>query len=197
MSAEHRHEPPVVAVATGPSRAPIGVLPHPARTAWAGVAGSLAGLVATALALWLLRRDPFGADTLGRGWLASLSRKEDLELALGLTVIGVLGAVPHALVYEHVLRAAGWARGAALGFAQAVAFWVALGLVLRLAPRVADPFVYEIALLFDLGWAALAYLIVQVVYGAVMGAAYGPTRARARAGEVAVWRELLARERAS
>jgi hypothetical protein len=182
-----------VAVLAGPSREPIGFLPQPRRTAWAGVAGALAAAVAAALALWLLRRDPAIADALTRGWLASLARRERIVLALGLFAAGVVAAIPHTLVYEHVLRGAGWLRGAALGVAQAVTLWIAIGWIPWLAPRAAEPAVYETSLLFDSARVALAFLIVLVVHGVLTGAAYGITRAQARPAEVLVWREPRAR----
>ena len=89
---------------------------------------------------------------------------------------GVFGLL-YAALFEGVLRAAGAGRGALIGLVHGVLSGLFLGLIPALHPQVPEILPAPGVFLLGLGWvAAVVFVLLHVIFGAIVGAAYGPTR---------------------
>jgi hypothetical protein len=156
------------------------------RALAAGTFGAVAAVAIMTLAerLFGVRADPssvLGAVVTGRpSW--------GVGVALQL-VAGALAGVVYGAVFELVTRRAAWWLGALVGVAHAAVAGLALGAVsVRLPSDLADlapgAFVAYHGLV-----AAITFVAAHVVYGAIVGAMYGPVRHPPMGDTVVRWRE--------
>ena len=161
-------------------------------------AGAVASLAAVALAItgwWLMRFEPAVGEAMRRDMLAMLPLPAWIAAGVAAVIGGTVLAALYALAFELVTRRSGWLIGAALGAAHAAAVWLGIGLLAWWLPALAQRVGVELSLLFNSLAAVLAFVAVQVVYGAVVGWLYGTPRHRADAKSLVTWRELFPMEK--
>ncbi len=126
-------------------------------------------------------------------WMARLMGMQmNLEMMLGTMVADpgmttwVIGFVIHlilsgaiALIYawgfEHVTHRAGWLVGAGFGIIHAIIAGMFMGMVPMIHPRMPTPVAPPGAFLSNMGtMGVVALFMLHIIYGAVVGAMYGP-----------------------
>jgi hypothetical protein len=89
-----------------------------------------------------------------------------------LVISGLIGIL-YAAAFEHIAHRASWRLGVVLSIAHSVIAWVGVALISEVKPLGPD-----IVRLFTPGESAfLAFAVVHAVFGAIVGAIYGPTPA--------------------
>ena len=117
-----------------------------------------------------------------------------LAAAVAVVAVGAASALVYGLVFEHVTRRAGWLPGAAVGVFHGALLAAFIGLVPWIVERAAR------GSLSVLGWAPLgapqpgcalaAIVAAGILFGAVVGLAYGAPRHPAEADPSVWWREI-------
>lgn len=127
-------------------------------------------------------------------WMARtmMGMPANLEMMLGTmvtdpgTTAWLVGFVMHlmisgaiALIYawafEHVTHRAGWVVGVGFGVVHAIIAGVVMGMMPMMHPRMPNPVMPPGAFMSQLGaMGVLAEFMLHMIYGAVVGAMYGP-----------------------
>ncbi len=145
------------------------------RVGRAFVGGVSAGAVMTLfMALARASGVPFALETL----LGTLCGGPPTRTAwmcgfvIHLVLSGAIG-VAYAAVFEFVAHRASWRLGLLLSLAHSVIAWAAVTLISEVKPLAPD-----LVRLFTPGESAfLGFAVVHAIYGAIVGAIYGPTPA--------------------
>jgi hypothetical protein len=110
--------------------------------------------------------------------------------ALLQLVLGAVTGIAYAIVFEFVFRHAGWLAGLAVALPHVLVAGIAVAWF-RVGAGPDDAALAGAFMAFAGAAAAAWFVGAHCVYGAVVGACYGPTRHAASAPAVA-WRELEA-----
>jgi hypothetical protein len=117
----------------------------------------------------------------------------NLELLLGTvtgaspsTVTWIVGLIMHLIIsgliapvyavgFEYVVHRAGWLVGLALGIIHSLIGGAFLGLMPKMHPMVPEIMPAPGAFMSNLGMIGIvAFVVLHLIYGAIVGAAYGP-----------------------
>ena len=139
-----------------------------------GLCGSIAVVVLAGIFALFVKFVPTLSKISARAELTPITWWSRLGLAAMAVCGGVIIALLYALVFEFVTRRAGWLIGAAIGVMHATLVWLGAGLAAWWFPDFMSAFAGELSLLFHSLLAIAAFLALHVVYGAIVGAMYGP-----------------------
>lgn len=104
-------------------------------------------------------------------------------------VVGALGALVYAAVFEFVTHRATWWLGMLIGVGHACLAGIGVGFLFVWRQPVDGVMVPGGFMLFRGPWAAVVLVVAHVVYGTIVGAAYGPVRRPSRKASIA-WRDV-------
>lgn len=91
-------------------------------------------------------------------------------------MISALIALLYAWAFEHVAHRAGAGVGALFGLVHAVIAGLAMGMVPAIHPLIPEMLAAPGAFLLHIPMGPVALVLLHVLYGAVVGAIYGPVR---------------------
>jgi len=137
----------------------------------------------------LVRFVPSLAMTSARAEVTPITMSGRLGLAGVVVCGGLVIAAVYAFMFEFVVRRAGWLVGAVIGLGHAAVVWLGAGIAARLFPDIADTLAGDLSLLFDSVLAIAAFVLLHVVYGAIVGAMYGTPKHSASDSTRVAWRE--------
>jgi hypothetical protein len=156
------------------------------RALAAGTFGAVAAVAVMTLAerLFGVRADPspvLGAVVTGRpSWAVGAA----LQL-----VAGALAGIVYAALFELVTRRATWWLGSVVGVAHAAVAGLALGAVSTRVPSDLADLAPGAFVAYHGLVAAIVFTAAHIVYGALVGASYGPVRHPPADDAVVRWRE--------
>ncbi len=97
-----------------------------------------------------------------------------IGLAMHLMLSGAIALI-YAWAFEHVTHRAGWLVGAGFGIVHAIIAGIVMGMIPMIHPRMPSPVMPPGAFMSNLGaMGVVAVFMLHLVYGAVVGAMYGP-----------------------
>ncbi len=97
-----------------------------------------------------------------------------IGLVMHLTISGAI-ALLYAWGFENVTHRAGWLAGVGFSIIHIVIGGLAMGMMPMMHPRMPNPISPPGAFLSNLGMMGIvAFVMMHVVYGAIVGAMYGP-----------------------
>lgn len=102
-----------------------------------------------------------------------------IGLVMHLMFSGLIALI-YAWGFEHVTHKAGWAVGAGFGVIHVVIAGVVMGMIPLMHPRMPNPVMPPGFFMLNMGIIGpIALLMLHLVYGAIVGAMYGPVRQQA------------------
>jgi hypothetical protein len=104
-------------------------------------------------------------------------------------IVGALGGIVYAVVFEFVTQRATWWLGLLIGIGHACLAGIGVGFLFVWRQPLDGVTVPGGFMLFRGAWAAVALVVAHVVYGTIVGAGYGDVR-RQRVEPLLVWKEL-------
>lgn len=104
-------------------------------------------------------------------------------LLMHLVISGLIGLL-YAWGFERVTRRAGWLVGAGFGVLHAIIGGVMMGMVPAIHPLIPEMMPAPGAFLSNIPMGPLAFLMLHIIYGAVVGAIYKPVAHAHRAAAV-------------
>jgi hypothetical protein len=184
------------------NRSILGILQHlpralggPGIMRWraalrAGLLGSIAIVVLLAASVILLKFGQQSVDDLTPDALSQLPTWALFAFALFMTLWGTVFGLGYALIFEFVLQRAGWLFGALLGFGHATVVWLGLALLVWWFPQFAQLFPGDLSFLFQTAGGFVLMWAVHMLYGAIVGAAYGTPLHEPQTRTQVRWREV-------
>jgi hypothetical protein len=142
----------------------------------AGLLGAMAVLIVEIVSTRMLDVDVnlsglIGAlliDQIGAGpWLMGAA----VQIALGL-----IAGIVYAVIFEWIAHRASWWIGLLIGFGHAAIGGLALGYLTLLGGPTRAFIPTGAFLIYHGAWAVLLVIVAHLVFGAVVGATYGPVR---------------------
>jgi|SRR6185503_5120489 len=104
-------------------------------------------------------------------------------------IIGAVGALVYAAVFELVTQRASWWLGLLIGIGHACVAGIGVGFLFVWRQPIDGVAVPGGFMLFHGPWAAVFLVVAHIVYGTIVGASYGAVR-RQRTKAAFVWKEI-------